>query len=149
MARRARGTGLAHAPPAQLRLTAALARQLAAESCLSYQDYLVLVALTGQPDGRLRLFELGRILGWEKSRLSTTSPGWPAGAWSPRSGAARSTGAFVVVTERGRKEIEAAAPGHVDAVRRLFVDVLTPEQLEAVGEAADAVLAGLDEADAG
>ena len=89
MARRARGTGLAHAP-GQLRLTAALARQLAAESCLSYQDYLVLVALTGQPDGRLRLFELGRILGWEKSRLPPRRPdGRPGpgrqGAVRPRS----------------------------------------------------------------
>ena len=134
----------------QLRLTAALARQLAAESCLSYQDYLVLVALTGQPDGRLRLFELGRILGWEKSRLShhVARMAGRGLVTKERCGPDR-RGAFVVVTERGRKEIEAAAPGHVDAVRRLFVDVLTPEQLEAVGEAADAVLAGLDEADAG
>jgi DNA-binding MarR family transcriptional regulator len=55
-------------------------------------------------------------------------------------------GAFVVVTERGRRNIEAAAPGHVAAVRRLFVDRLTPSQLDAIGEAADVVLAGLDEA---
>src|SRR5688500_234890 len=54
----------------QMRLTGALTRQLVAESQLSYQDYLVLVALTEQADGRLRLFELGRLLGWEKSRLS-------------------------------------------------------------------------------
>ena len=54
-------------------------------------------------------------------------------------------GAHVVVTRRGRKEIEAAAPGHVAAVRRLFVDRLTPAQLDAVGAAAEAVLAGLDE----
>jgi DNA-binding MarR family transcriptional regulator len=54
-------------------------------------------------------------------------------------------GAFVVVTRRGRKEIEAAAPGHVTAVRRLFVDRLSPAQLDAIGEAADIVLATLDE----
>ena len=54
-------------------------------------------------------------------------------------------GAFVVVTKRGRKEIEAAAPGHVAAVRRLFVDRLTPAQLDAIAEAADIVLAALDE----
>ena len=54
----------------QLRLEAALARQLATESGLSYPDYLVLVALTDRADDRLRLFELGDALGWEKSRLS-------------------------------------------------------------------------------
>ena len=54
----------------QMRLNAQLARDLAAHSELSYQDYVVLVALTAQPEGRMRLFELGHQLGWEKSRLS-------------------------------------------------------------------------------
>jgi DNA-binding MarR family transcriptional regulator len=53
-------------------------------------------------------------------------------------------GAHVVVTKRGRKEIESAAPGHVSAVRRLFLDRLTPSQLDALGNAAEAVLAALD-----
>ena len=38
----------------QMRLDGELARQLATDSGLSYPDYLVLVALTDQPDGRLR-----------------------------------------------------------------------------------------------
>ena len=54
----------------QMRLEGELARQLAAESGLSYPDYLVLVALTDRLEGRMRLFELAEILGWEKSRLS-------------------------------------------------------------------------------
>ena len=54
-------------------------------------------------------------------------------------------GAYVVVTGHGRSVIAAAAPGHVDAVRRLFVDRLTPDQLDAIGDAAEVVLAGLDE----
>ena len=54
----------------QMRLEGELARQLAADSGLSYPDYLVLVALTDRPDGRMRLFELAGVLGWEKSRLS-------------------------------------------------------------------------------
>ena len=53
-----------------MQLTGALARQLGEGSNLSYPDYEVLVALTDQPDGRLRPFELGHLLGWEKSRLS-------------------------------------------------------------------------------
>ena len=54
----------------QMRLEAEIVRQLATDSDLSYPDYLVLIALTDHPDGRPRQFELGRALGWEKSRLS-------------------------------------------------------------------------------
>lgn len=130
----------------QLRLEGALARQLAAESGLSYPDYVVLVALTDRADGRLRLFELGEALGWEKSRLSHH-----VGRMADRGLVKKERceddrrGAFVVVTRRGRAAIAGAAPGHVAAVRRLFVDRLTPSQLDAIGDAAEAVLAAFDE----
>lgn len=129
-----------------LRLDGELARQLAAESGLPYSDYVVLVALTEQPDGRLRLFELARILGWEKSRLSHHISRMEGRGLVAKEQCDRDRrGAYVVVTKRGRKEIEAAAPGHVAAVRRLFIDRLTPEQLDAIAAAAERVLAGLDE----
>lgn len=128
----------------QMQLEGELARQLAAESGLSYPDYTVLVALTDRDDGRLRLFELAATLGWEKSRAShhvgrMVDRGLVK---KERCGSDR-RGAYVVVTRRGRREIEAAAPGHVAAVRRLFVDRLTPAQLDAVADAAETVLAGL------
>jgi DNA-binding MarR family transcriptional regulator len=129
----------------QLRLEGELARRLAADSGLSYPDYVVLVALTDAPDGRMRPFELGRALGWEKSRLShhlTRMAGRGLVARQPCPSDRR--GAFVVVTPRGRREIEAAAPGHVRAVRELFVDHLSRRQLDALGAAAEAVLAGLE-----
>lgn len=134
----------------QMRLEGELARELAVSSGLSYPDYLVLVALTDQPDGRLRLFELARVLGWEKSRLSHH-----VGRMAGRGLVTKEKcdddrrGAYVVVTSRGRREIEAAAPGHVAAVRRLFVDRLTPGQLDAIGNAAETVLAALDEKSGG
>jgi DNA-binding MarR family transcriptional regulator len=130
----------------QMRLTAELARQLAEESGLSYQDYLVLVALTGRPDGRMRLFELGHELGWEKSRLShhIARMAERGLVTKDRCGSDR-RGAYVVVTTVGRKAIEAAAPGHVEAVRRLFIDRLDPEQLGVIGRAAEVVLAALDD----
>lgn len=127
----------------QLRLEGALARQLGAESGLSYPDYLVLVALTDSPRGRMRLFELGSVLGWEKSRLSHhISRMVDRGLVTKEVCESDRRGAFVVVTKLGRKEIEAAAPGHVATVRRLFIDRLTPDQLDAIAVAADAVLAG-------
>ncbi|HEY3483757.1 MAG TPA: MarR family transcriptional regulator [Ilumatobacteraceae bacterium] len=130
----------------QLRVEGELTRQLHAESALSYPDYLVLVALTDRPDGRLRLFELASVLGWEKSRVShqVTRMADRALVVKKRCDTDR-RGAFVVITNKGRREIEAAAPGHVAAVRRVFVDRLTPQQLDAVADAAQAVLAGFDE----
>jgi DNA-binding MarR family transcriptional regulator len=129
----------------QMRLEAELARQLATDAGLSYPDYVVLVALTDRPGGRMRLFELGDVLGWEKSRLSHHV------ARMVRRGLVDKErcdddrrGAYVGVTPTGRTEISRAAPGHVAAVRRLFLDRLTAEQLDAVGDAAEAVLAGLD-----
>lgn len=128
----------------QLRLEGELARQLAVDAGLSYSDYVVLVALTDRPDGRMRLHELGRALGWEKSRLSHHVARMERrGLVDKEPCETDRRGAFVVVTPKGRREIEAAAPGHVAAVRRLFVDRVTPAQLEAVAEVAEAVLAAL------
>lgn len=130
----------------QMRLEGELARQLAADSSLSYPDYRVLVALTDRADGRMRVVELANALGWEKSRLSHHIARMAArGLVDKVRCDADRRGSYVVVTNRGRKEIEAAAPGHVDAVRRLFVERLTPEQLAAIEEAAATVLAAFDE----
>jgi DNA-binding MarR family transcriptional regulator len=54
----------------QTELRARTNRQLQREAGLSEADYAVLVGLSEAPDGRLRAFELGRQVGWEKSRLS-------------------------------------------------------------------------------
>jgi DNA-binding MarR family transcriptional regulator len=132
----------------QMQLTAALTRDLAEHSGLSYQDYVVLVALTDQPEGRMRLFELACELGWERSRLSHHIVRMAdRGLVKKEKCDADRRGSFVVVTAQGRREIEAAAPSHVDAVRRLFVDRLTKRQLDGVREVAETVLAALtDEA---
>jgi DNA-binding MarR family transcriptional regulator len=128
----------------QLQVNAVLARRLAADSSLSYQDYVVLVALTDEDAGRLRLFELGELLGWEKSRLSHHLARMvDRGLVRKEQCRTDRRGAFVSVTARGRRAIEAAAPGHVAAVREVVIDRLTPAQLDALGEASEAVLAGL------
>lgn len=130
----------------QLQLTAALSRELVEKSRLSYQDYLVLVALTARSDGRMRAFELGRNLGWEKSRLSHHISRMAARhlVARERCGTDR-RGAYVVVTEQGRKAIETAAPDHVANVRRRFIDLLTPSQLKTLSGIASTVLDKLAE----
>ena len=128
----------------QMHLEASLARQLAADSGLSHQDYGVLVALSEHPDGRIRLFELAEALSWEKSRASHhVSRMATRGLVVKKPCDEDRRGAFVVLTEKGRATIEAAAPGHVRAVRELFIDRLTPGQLDELRTMADIVLAGL------
>jgi DNA-binding MarR family transcriptional regulator len=130
----------------QARMNAQLARDLSAHSELSYQDYVVLVALTAQPDGCLRLYRLGHELGWEKSRIShqVTRMAQRRLVEKRRCGD-DGRGAYVAVSALGRAQIEAAAPSHVAAVRRLFVDRLTPEQLGVVAAVSRAVLSAVAE----
>ena len=124
-----------------LQLTGVLSHELAEQSGMSYQDYIVLAVLTGQPDGAMRAFELGREIGWEKSRLSHhISRMTERGYVTKRKCKTDQRGAFVVVTPKGRRAIEAAAPGHVAGVRRHFVDLLSAKELQTVAAVASAVL---------
>ena len=129
-----------------LRLSAALGRDLAAQSNLSQQDYLVLVVLTDRPDGTLRIFELGQELGWEKSRISHQVSRMVArGLLEKFVCSSDRRGQFVRVTPRGRAVIAAAAPSHVAAVRRFFVDRLSRDQLGHLASVAQVVLEALGE----
>lgn len=131
-----------------MQVDACLAHRLASDSCLSYPDYTVLVALTESPEGRMRSFELAAVLGWEKSRLSHHVTRMAARGLVVRERCdADRRGAYVAVTDHGRREIEAAAPGHVTAVREVFVDRLTADQLDVLAEVAETVLAQFDPLD--
>lgn len=134
----------------QLQLTGRLNRELGEASGLSFQDYTVLASLTDSPEGRQRAFELGRSLGWEKSRLSHhISRMVERGLVQRERCPTDLRGAFVVITDHGRSEIEAAAPGHVASVRKYFVDLLTPAQLATLGTIAGTVLDELARHDTG
>ncbi|KAA9149229.1 MarR family transcriptional regulator [Amycolatopsis acidicola] len=125
----------------QAQLTAALGRQLQNDSELSHSDFAVLVQLTDTPDERVRIFELARALQWEKSRLShhlarMQRRGLVAREECPSD----ARGAFIVLTPEGRRAIEAAAPRHVETVRRLVFDALTPEQVDTFADISEQVL---------
>ncbi|MEW9533352.1 MarR family winged helix-turn-helix transcriptional regulator [Microbispora sp. NPDC049125] len=129
----------------QARLTARLNRQLQADSGLSLADYDVLVQLTDTPDGRLRPFELQRDLQWEQSRLSHHLTRMQRRGLVVREECADDgRGAFVVLTDAGRDAIVAAAPGHVETVRRLFFDGLDAEQVATLERLSARVLDRLD-----
>ena len=116
-----------------------LQRQLQRDCGLSLGDYGVLVNLSEAPDGRMRAFQLADALQWEKSRLSHQLRRMQARGLVDREGCQSDRrGAFVVITEAGRRAIDAAAPGHVAEVRRAFLDALSPADLDALTQMADA-----------
>lgn len=125
------------------RLEVELARQLDQESTLSLPEYEVLAVLTDAPDG-LRGFELAETLGWDKTRLSHRIKAMAADDLVTKRACPEDRRGYVVaVTAKGRRAIEAAAPGHVAAVRRLFVDLLDEHELDVLGEVATRALARL------
>lgn len=112
------------------RLSARLNRELQRTSGLTLSDYDVLVHLTDVPDGRLRAFELGEALQWDKSRVSKQVARLAARDLVAKEECeADRRGAYVVLTPTGRRAIEAAAPAHVELVHQLVFDGITPSQV--------------------
>ncbi|GAA3163095.1 MarR family transcriptional regulator [Nonomuraea salmonea] len=107
-----------------------LERQLRNRFGLSTADYKVLAHLSETPEGRLRSFELGRLLLWEKSRLSQHLGRMQnRGLVSRERCLADQRGAVVAITPRGNDLIKAAAPQHVANVRDVLIDHLTAAEL--------------------
>ncbi|HEX3829608.1 MAG TPA: helix-turn-helix domain-containing protein [Sporichthyaceae bacterium] len=126
-------------------LTTYLAREMAAESDMSMADFAVLVALTDNLGGRVRAYALAESLGWEKSRLSHQLARMAGRGLIERADCSEDArGQVVCVTPAGRAAIEAAAPAHVENVRRVLIDVLTPAQIKALTGISETVLAALD-----
>ncbi|WP_245533581.1 MarR family winged helix-turn-helix transcriptional regulator [Actinoalloteichus spitiensis] len=129
----------------QRHLRRRLNQRLQQHSGLSEADYAVLVALSEAPRGRLRAFQLAAVTQWEKSRLHHQ-----LGRMVDRGLVVREPcpehrrGSVVALSDAGRDAIVSAAPLHVEDVRRHFVDLLTPAQLDAVAEISETVLAALD-----
>lgn len=117
-------------------LTESLTRQLETDSGLSLSEYEILVRLSESADHTLRMSELAASLVHSRSRLTHTVSRMEA-----RDLVRRQTclddgrGVNCVMTKSGFALLQAAAPGHVRAVREHLVDLLTPEQFRALGQA--------------
>lgn len=121
-------------------LTARLSRDMQEESGISIADFSVLVPLSEHPDGRMRVLGLARTLGWEKSRLSHQLTRMQQRGLIERVNCDEDRrGAFVALTDAGRSTVDAAAPRHVESVRRYLFDELTAEQVDALGAIARTV----------
>ncbi|MGE0296410.1 MarR family winged helix-turn-helix transcriptional regulator [Pseudonocardia sp.] len=112
-----------------LQLTGPLDAQLQRDSGLSLFEYLVLSSMSMAPGRALRMSELARLANGSLSRLSNVVKRLEAAGWVRRC-PDPVDGRYTVaaLTDEGFAVVEAAAPGHVDAVRRLVIDPLTAAQ---------------------
>jgi DNA-binding MarR family transcriptional regulator len=122
-------------------LASKLQRELQEDAGLSMPDFEVLVHLTDNPDGRVRVTDLAGLLQWERSRVSHHIKRMELRGLVERMECSEDgRGAFVVITAQGRAAIETAAPGHVMAVRRLMFDALSNEEKAALAAVIDKLL---------
>jgi DNA-binding MarR family transcriptional regulator len=111
---------------------------------LNLTDYQVLVELSESREGKLRMTELANRTSLSKSRLShQISRMEREGSVERQDCPSDRRGAFAVITERGWAVMRAAAPWHVADVRELFIDLLSPDELDVVGRAMGVVAAKL------
>lgn len=125
-------------------LTGALDRELQRDADMPHTYYEILVALSEAPGRTLRMNELADESQSSRSRLSHAVSRLEEVGWvERRSCPSDKRGSLAVLTPKGFAALEAAAPGHVEAVRRHLFDVLTPEQARNLGEISAAVRDGL------
>lgn len=125
-------------------LDQAIYRDLAATTGLSEPDYDVLSTLTEAAGHRWRASDLAARLLWSSSRLSHQVRRMEErGLVRRQDDPADGRGAFVSLTPKGLRAIKGAAPGHVDSVRRTFVDVIGERDLKRLGAIAGTVIAHL------
>lgn len=115
-----------------LAVQAATARDLAAIG-LSEADYEVLSTLSERPEHTSTLREQAAKMHWSRSRLSRHATrmeerGLLRRAPDPADG----RGCFLVLTDLGLETLEEAAPAHLVSVRRHFIDLIEPEELEVI-----------------
>jgi DNA-binding MarR family transcriptional regulator len=123
------------------RMPAALDAQLQKDAGISNFEYMVLSSLSEAPGRTLRMSELAAMASGSLSRLSHVVNRLEGRGWVRRE-ACPGDGRFInaVLTDEGWAKVVATAPGHVAAVRKLLVDVLSPEELRALGSVSEHLL---------
>ncbi|MCU1403328.1 MAG: putative MarR-family transcriptional regulator [Microbacteriaceae bacterium] len=125
-------------------LRSALAARLQSETSLSSGDYAVLLALSEADDQHMRSSELAVHIGWERSRLSHHLGRMERRGLIRRDECATDNrGAEITLTRIGTEAFRQATAPHLHAIRELFIEALTPGQLTAARDIADALHAHL------
>ena len=117
-----------------------LERQLRQDAGMPMTYYVILAMLSEAPDRTLRMTELAAIAGTSQSQLSHAATRLEEAGWIERrrcQGDKR--GYQAVLTDSGFETLTAVAPSHVESVRSVLFDALTPEQVRQLHDIATAV----------
>ncbi len=110
----------------------AVEQQLRASSGLSYIQFQILAGLSDAPAGvDVRMTDLADRLVYSRSALTyqvTQLEKLGLVERGPSADDERST--TIAVTEAGRRRVESVLPGHVDVVRRMLFEALSPSELD-------------------
>lgn len=119
-------------------------RQLQQESGLPHTYYEILVRLSEAPGGTLRMSDLAATSLSSRSRISHAVARLEENGWVRRRPCEHDKrGALAELTDAGMAGLEAAAPGHVETVRRALFDALSPAQVAALRDISDTLVAHL------
>ena len=122
-----------------------LDRELTRETGISHAYYEILVQLSETEGRSLRMSELADRCLSSRSRLSHAVSRLEERGWVRRQVCEDDgRGQLAVLTDDGFAALEAAAPVHVESVRRHLFDQLTPEQVEHVRDFGETLLRHLD-----
>ena len=107
-----------------------LDRELQRDAGMPHAYYEILVRLSEAPERRLRMSELADATGSSRSRLSHAVARLEDAGWVRREDCPTDRrGQIAHLTDAGFATLAAAAPGHVEGVRRHLFDALTPAQV--------------------
>ncbi|SCG71900.1 MarR family winged helix-turn-helix transcriptional regulator [Micromonospora humi] len=108
-----------------------LDRELQRDAGMPHAYYEILVRLSEAPGRRLRMSDLADATGSSRSRLSHAAARLEAAGWIRREDCPTDRrGQLAVLTDEGFATLAAAAPGHVEGVRRHLFDALSPAQVD-------------------
>ncbi|MFI5837459.1 MarR family winged helix-turn-helix transcriptional regulator [Micromonospora sp. NPDC051300] len=108
-----------------------LDRELQRDAGMPHAYYEILVRLSEAPGRRLRMSDLADATGSSRSRLSHAATRLEAAGWIRREDCPTDRrGQLAVLTDDGFATLAAAAPGHVEGVRRHLFDALSPAQVD-------------------
>ena len=128
----------------------ALDRQLLRDSDMPHAYFEVLVRLSEAPARTMRMSELADLTLSSRSRLSHAVARLEERGWVQRTNCETDRrGQNATLTDHGFEVLAAAAPGHVDTVRRTVVDGLSSEQLAQLAEIGRTIVERVRQAEAG
>nr|WP_042184369.1 MarR family transcriptional regulator [Kibdelosporangium sp. MJ126-NF4]CEL16253.1 Transcriptional regulator, MarR family [Kibdelosporangium sp. MJ126-NF4]CTQ94177.1 Transcriptional regulator, MarR family [Kibdelosporangium sp. MJ126-NF4] len=113
---------------------------------LPLADYEVLVRLSEQEKGQMRMTQLADEVAQSKSRLSHQISRMEAVGLVRRTHCPNDArGVLAEITEVGMDHLRTAAPTHVDGVRNHLIDLITPEERAVLATVFERVLTHLEQ----